>query len=51
MPEIPGPGDPKWSKNALPSIAYGYNLEMTPLQTLTFYMRIDNYVICLSIKI
>ena len=42
MPEIPGPGDKKWSKNALPSIAYGYNLSLTPLQTLTFYNAIAN---------
>ena len=41
-PEIPGPGDKKWSKNALPSIAYGYNLSLTPLQTLTFYNAIAN---------
>jgi cell division protein FtsI (penicillin-binding protein 3) len=41
-PEIPGPDDKKWSKNALPSIAYGYNLRLTPLQTLTFYNAIAN---------
>ncbi|WP_457609991.1 penicillin-binding protein [Lutibacter sp.] len=41
-PEIPAPGDKKWSKNALPSIAYGYNLRLTPLQTLTFYNAIAN---------
>ncbi|MDO9037516.1 MAG: penicillin-binding transpeptidase domain-containing protein, partial [Lutibacter sp.] len=39
-PEIPGPGDKKWSKNALPSIAYGYNISLTPLQILTFYNAI-----------
>lgn len=42
MPEIPAPGDKKWSKNALPSIAYGYNLSLTPLQILTFYNAIAN---------
>ena len=42
FPEIPAPGDKKWSKNALPSIAYGYNLRLTPLQTLTFYNAIAN---------
>ena len=42
QPEIPGPGDKKWSKNALPSIAYGYNLRLTALQTLTFYNAIAN---------
>ncbi|PQB03679.1 penicillin-binding protein [Aureitalea marina] len=41
-PLIPGPGHDRWSKNALPSIAYGYNLQMTPLQTLTFYNAIAN---------
>jgi len=41
-PEIPEPGHDKWSKNALPSMAYGYNLRMTPLQTLTFYNAIAN---------
>ena len=41
-PDIPGPGDDKWSKNALPSIAYGYNLRLTPLQTLTFYNALAN---------
>ena len=39
---IPEPGHPKWSKNALPSMAYGYNLRLTPLQTLTFYNAIAN---------
>ncbi|GAA4282436.1 penicillin-binding protein [Gaetbulibacter aestuarii] len=41
-PEIPEPGDKIWSKNALPSIAYGYNLKLTPLQILTFYNAIAN---------
>lgn len=41
-PVIPKPGDKLWSKNALPSIAYGYNLRLTPLQTLTFYNAIAN---------
>jgi len=42
VPMIPGPGHSKWSKNALPSMAYGYNLRLTPLQTLTFYNAIAN---------
>ena len=42
VPLIPGPGHKLWSKNALPSIAYGYNLKLTPLQTLTFYNAIAN---------
>ena len=41
-PVIPEPGDKVWSKNALPSMAYGYNLQMTPLQTLTFYNAVAN---------
>jgi cell division protein FtsI (penicillin-binding protein 3) len=41
-PVIPQPGDKLWSKNALPSMAYGYNLKLTPLQTLTFYNAIAN---------
>lgn len=41
-PMIPEPGHSKWSKNALPSIAYGYNLRLTPLQTLNFYNAIAN---------
>jgi len=42
QPDIPEPGDKKWSKNALPSMAYGYNLSLTPLQTLSFYNAIAN---------
>jgi cell division protein FtsI (penicillin-binding protein 3) len=41
-PDIPRPGASNWSRNALPSIAYGYNLTMTPLQTLAFYNAIAN---------
>ncbi|MBU3821067.1 transpeptidase family protein [Flavobacteriaceae bacterium XHP0103] len=41
-PVIPKPGDNIWSKNALPSMAYGYNLRLTPLQTLAFYNAIAN---------
>jgi cell division protein FtsI (penicillin-binding protein 3) len=42
LPVIPEVGDALWSKNALPSISYGYNLKMTPLQILTFYNAIAN---------
>ncbi|MGB1230951.1 MAG: penicillin-binding protein [Winogradskyella sp.] len=42
QPDIPKPGAVNWSRNALPSIAYGYNLTMTPLQTLAFYNAIAN---------
>lgn len=41
-PVIPEEGDELWSRNALPSISYGYNLRMTPLQILTFYNAIAN---------
>jgi cell division protein FtsI (penicillin-binding protein 3) len=41
-PVIPEPGHELWSRNALPSMAYGYNLRMTPLQILTFYNAIAN---------
>lgn len=41
-PDIPQPGDKKWSRNALPSMSYGYNLSVTPLQTLAFYNAIAN---------
>ena len=42
FPDIPQVGSDNWSRNALPSIAYGYNLKMTPLQILTFYNAIAN---------
>ena len=41
-PVIPEPGHELWSRNALPSMAYGYNLRLTPLQTLAFYNAIAN---------
>ena len=41
-PEIYQPGHSKWSRNALPSMAYGYNLRLTPLQTLAFYNAVAN---------
>ena len=41
-PVIPEPGDKIWSRNALPSMAYGYNMQLTPLQTLTFYNAVAN---------
>ena len=42
IPDIPKPGASNWSRNALPSMAYGYNLTITPLQTLAFYNAIAN---------
>jgi len=42
-PKIPHPDDKTgWSRNALPSMAYGYGVSLTPLQTLTFYNAIAN---------
>ncbi len=41
-PVIYEPGDKDWSRNALPSMAYGYNLRLTPLQMLTFYNAVAN---------
>ena len=41
-PFIPQPGGKNWSKNALPSMSYGYGLRLTPLQTLNFYNAIAN---------
>lgn len=42
-PYIPQPGDSKWSGLSLPWMAYGYgSIQLTPLQTLTFYNAIAN---------
>lgn len=41
-PFIPEPGGSQWSRNALPSMSYGYNLRMTPLQQLMVYNAIAN---------
>lgn len=41
-PFIPEPGGSKWSRNALPSMSYGYNLKLTPLQQLVVYNAIAN---------
>lgn len=41
-PFIPEPGGSQWSRNALPSMSYGYNLRMTPLQQLMIYNAIAN---------
>lgn len=42
-PYIPTPGDKTWSGLSLPWMAYGYgSLQITPLQTLTFYNAIAN---------
>lgn len=40
---IPTPGDRTWSGLSLPWMAYGYgSIQITPLQTLTFYNAIAN---------
>jgi cell division protein FtsI (penicillin-binding protein 3) len=41
-PEIRYPGDKYWSGISLAMIAHGYELRITPLQTLTFYNAIAN---------
>lgn len=48
--QIPGEGNPiiknpsnrSWSKLTLPQMAYGYEMQMTPLQMLTFYNAVAN---------
>ena len=39
---ISKPGSKYWSANSLPWMAFGYNIEVTPLQTLTLYNAIAN---------
>ncbi len=41
-PVIPNPSAKTWYRSALPSMGYGYNVKLTPLQTLTFYNAIAN---------
>ena len=41
-PEIRYPGDKFWSGISLAMIAHGYEIRITPLQTLTFYNAIAN---------
>lgn len=41
-PIIPQPGTKSWSGTTLPWMAFGYNLAMTPLQTLTLYNAVAN---------
>ncbi|MDT0552912.1 penicillin-binding protein [Urechidicola vernalis] len=42
QPIVPHPDDKNWSGISLPWMAYGYGIEMTPLQILTFYNAIAN---------
>jgi len=41
-PEMPNPADKTWSGVSLPSLAIGYGVTVTPLQTLTVYNAIAN---------
>ncbi|MBI9066938.1 MAG: transpeptidase family protein [Salinivirgaceae bacterium] len=41
-PYIKFPSDTLWSGISLPQIAYGYEVEQTPLQILTFYNAVAN---------
>lgn len=41
-PKIPQPGSSDWSGIALPWMAYGYGVSVTPLQTLTLYNAVAN---------
>lgn len=42
IPRIPHPGDKNWSGISLPWMAFGYGLDITPLQTLTLYNAVAN---------
>ena len=41
-PVIRGPGDKFWSGISLPMMSHGYEVQMTPLQILTFYNAVAN---------
>ena len=41
-PLIPQPSDKSWSSISLPWMSYGYGINLTPLQILTFYNAIAN---------
>ena len=41
-PYIPQPSDKKWSRLTLPWMAFGYNVSVTPLQTLAYYNAVAN---------
>lgn len=42
IPFIPQPNSPKWNGISLPWMAFGYGVEVTPMQTLTLYNAIAN---------
>ncbi|MGB5982948.1 MAG: penicillin-binding protein [Nonlabens sp.] len=41
-PMIPHPDDDSWSGLSLPWMGFGYGVQLTPLQTLTFYNAVAN---------
>jgi len=41
-PKFHSPNDENWSKVTLPVMSYGYGVQLTPLQILTFYNGIAN---------
>jgi len=41
-PKFPYPGDTNWYGTTLPWMAFGYGVQLTPLQTLTFYNAVAN---------
>ena len=41
-PKIPKPGEPGWSAISLPWMAFGYGINVTPMQTLTYYNSVAN---------
>ncbi len=41
-PNVYRPGDPSWSSISLPWMSIGYEIQLTPLQILTFYNGIAN---------
>lgn len=42
IPVIRYPGDPKWSGLSLPQMSIGYEVQLTPLQIVTFYNAVAN---------
>ena len=41
-PKIPKPGEKGWSALSLPWMAFGYGINVTPMQTLTYYNSVAN---------
>ncbi len=42
-PDIFKPGEKRWGPTALPWMAFGYNLQVSPLQTLALYNAVANH--------